>query len=165
MSMIDRHVSRPNQLCTGLPMLENALLWAMRAWVIGHSRRIDVASRIERLFESLGAPEAAPHLDAFMRVLSRTASRVLEVHCVCHTEVSDDEAALLSLFALQQDESYDEAYALLAELTIESGIVTGCDSACRLVLALRDAGQTLRTMPGDARWSMVSGDSGLPTLH
>ena len=86
-------------------MLENALLWAMRAWVIGHSRNVDVATRIERLFESLGAPDAAPHLDGFMRVLSRTANRVLEVNCVCHTAVSVDEASLLSLFALQQKES------------------------------------------------------------
>jgi hypothetical protein len=170
MNEVDQHVTRPSQSCTGLPMLENALLWAMRAWVIGHSRRVDVAERIDRVFDRLGAQGAARHLDRFMSVLSRSATRVLEVHCVCHTEVSDDEAALLHLFALQQDEAYEEAYILLAGMTIEQGAVLGCDHACRLALALRDAGQTLQrkagaAAQGDPRWADLGGHAGSQTVH
>jgi hypothetical protein len=170
MNDVDGHVTRPSQSCTGLPMLENALLWAMRTWVIGHARRVDVAERIDRVFDRLGAPEATRHLERFMSVLARSATRVLEVHCVCHTEVSDDEAALLHLLALQQDEAYEEAYSLLAGMTIEEGAVLGCDHACRLVLALRDAGQTLQrkpdaTTPGDPRWADLGGHGMSQTVH
>jgi hypothetical protein len=141
---MDLHVTRPDQVSTGLPMLEEALLWTMRAWVIGHSRRVDVEARIDRVFSRLGVPEAGAYLAGFMGVLSRTATRVLEVNCVCHPEVSDDEAALLRVAALQQGEAYEDAYALLAGMTTEVGAAAGCDQACRLALALQDAGQILR---------------------
>ena len=170
MTEVERHVTRPSQLCTGLPMLENALLWSMRAWVIGHSRRVDVSERIARVFDRLGAPEAARHLDGFMWSLSQTATRVLEVHCVCYSEVSGDEAALLHLLALQQDEEYEEAFSLMAAMTIERGAVLACDHACRLVLALRDAGQTLHRKPHaaaacDPRWADQGGRELSQTVH
>jgi hypothetical protein len=170
MNEVDQHVTHPNPSCTGLPMLENALLWAMRAWVIGHSRRVDVADRIGRVFDRLGAQGAARHLDRFMAVLSQSATRVLEVHCVCHTDISADEAALLHLFSLQQDEAYEEAHLLLASMTIEPGAVLGCDHAGRLALALRDAGQTLQrktdpAAPVDPRWAGLGGQGMSQTIH
>jgi hypothetical protein len=72
MNEVDRHVTRPGQSCTGLPMLEDALLWAMRAWVIGHARRVDVAERIDLVFDRLGAPGAHRWADLGERCLSRT---------------------------------------------------------------------------------------------
>ena len=170
MTDADRHVTRPSQSCTGLPMLENALLWSMRAWVIGHSRRVDVADRITRVFDRLGAPEAAKHLDGFMWCLSQTATRVLEVHCVCYTDVSSDESSLLHMLALQQAEAYDDAYDVLAGMTLERGAVLACDHACRLVLALREAGQTLHRRPHaaavcDPRWADHGGKAVSQTVH
>jgi hypothetical protein len=132
-----------SMLCTALPTLENALLWTMRAWVIGRCRNRDTAGRIAEVFGKLGAPACARHLDGFMTALGRGAIRCLEVNCVCHPEVSDDEAVLLEIFALQQQEHYDEAYELLAGMTTEFSAAAGCDSANQLALALRDAGQGL----------------------
>ncbi len=168
---MDTHITRPNQVNTGLPMLEEALLWTMRAWVIGHSRRVDVGARIDRVFRRLGAPHASLYLAGFMGVLSRTATRVLEVNCVCHPEVSADEAALLRVLLLQQDEAYEDAYALLASMTTEVGAAAGCDHACRLALALQDAGHTLgrkKDVPRDRGGLVSSHLSGRPasaTLH
>jgi hypothetical protein len=52
--------------CADLPDLENALLWSMRAWVIGHCRHADVSAQIEEVLAKLGTAEAAGDLDRFM---------------------------------------------------------------------------------------------------
>ncbi len=137
------HSLRPVSLRSNLTTLENALLWTMRAWVIGHCQRVDVAHRIETVFDQLGAPEAAASLGGFMSALSQGAKRVLEVNCVCCPDVSEDEAALLRVVALQQEEAHEEAFAVLSDMTVERATASACDNGYRLILALNSAGHTL----------------------
>ena len=123
-----------------LPLLENALLWTMRAWAIGHAHNRDTGGLIVDVFDKLGVPGCARHLDGLMTVLSLGATRHLEVNCVCYSEVSEDEAMLLEVFALQQQEHHEAAYELLSEITTEAAAALGCDSANRLAHLLREAG-------------------------
>ena len=136
---------------TALPALENALLWSMRAWVIGHCRSVDVTDRIDQVFVQFRAPTAARYLDAFMQTLCRGATRTLEVNCVCNPDVSADESALLDVYALQQAGYEEEARALLGRMTIRQAAAAGCDYAARLVLALNVAGHSLPRMPAALR--------------
>jgi hypothetical protein len=133
----------PVGLRDNLPALEKALLWTMRAWVLGHCRRQPVEERIQTVFDYLKASEGAFHLEHFMQALSRGALRNLEVNCVCHEAVSMDEAALLEIFALQQREQHEEAFEKLASMTTEFAAMAGCDHANRAALALAEAGQIL----------------------
>jgi len=145
------YLSPKPALCEALPMLDNALLWTMRAWVIGHCRNRDTAERINAVFGKLGAATATGHLGGFMTVLSRGAVRSLEINCVCHPAVSDDEATLLEIVSLQQHERHEEAYERLVGMTTEAAAVAGCDQANRLALALIEAGRVLATRPDFAR--------------
>lgn len=131
----------------GLPDAENALLWATRAWVIGHCRRVDVTARIEAVLARLGAAEAAHDLNRFMSALRQGALRTIEINCVCHPEVSIDERMLLDVFALQQQEDHDDAYAILSCLLTERASVAACESAQRVGLSLAAAGRDLRCRP------------------
>jgi hypothetical protein len=134
-----------------LPPLENALLWAMRAWTIGSVSHVDVAGRIVTLFSLLNAPEAAGYLGGFMGVLSYSATRGLDINCTCNPDVSVDESLLLDVFALQQEGFHADALTLLAGMIPGRAASTGCDSAMRLVQALRNAGHRL-PRGADAVW-------------
>jgi len=126
-----------------LPRVENALLWAMRAWVIGHCRGIAVEDRIGRVFAELGAPGAMGYLSGFMWALSHGATRTLEVNCVCHPGLSRDESALLDVIALEQEGYADEALALLRGMATARAASVVCDSARGMALALQAAGRIL----------------------
>jgi hypothetical protein len=134
-----------------LPLLEDTLLWSMRAWVIGHCRNVNVAARIGEVFEHLRAPAAAGYLDGFMRALCQGATRTLEVNCVCNPDVSADESALLDVHALHQMGFGDEAHALLRCMTTREGAAAGCDRSARLTLALTAAGHSLPRAPAALR--------------
>ena len=85
-------LSRPDRL----------LLWAIRAWVIGLKRRLDVAPPLAVAFGRVGVPEAAEIVDALMSVVACGAVRTLAVECVCETGVSEDESRLLAAAGLYQ---------------------------------------------------------------
>jgi hypothetical protein len=126
-----------------LPMLDQALLWTMQAWVVGHCRGGRVASRIADVFGELGAPEAAGYLDGFMWVLSQGATRLLDVNCVCCDTISADERLLLDVFSLVQEGQDDEALALLGGLVTPGAALAARSSAIRLMAALGEAGHAL----------------------
>ncbi len=126
-----------------LPLVENVLLWSMRAWVIGHCRSVDVADRIGAVYAQIHAPEAAGDLQDFMHILCGGAMRTLEVNCVCCPAVSADESALLDVFALQQEHRDDEARALLCGMVSRPAATAGCQAASRLVRVLLGAGRSL----------------------
>lgn len=130
-------------MCAALPELENALLWCMRAWVIGYAEHKRVSHRIAAVFNRLGAPGAAEELEQFMGLLSRNVRRMVEVNCVCCEQVSADEHLLLDVFALQQQEDHGAAYALMAQLIDAPAAEAACDHAQRLALALAAAGRAL----------------------
>lgn len=154
--------------CDALPSLDNALLWTMRAWVLGVCRKRDTVEQIHHVFQSLGAPEGGHQLDRFMRALSHGARRSLEVHCVCNPQVSADEVSLLTVFRLQQEERHEEAFETLSALTAEFAAIAGCDSANRIAIALAECGQLLSAPPppGDpASWHCTIVDPGLHRFH
>jgi len=162
------HFGSPVTRRDTLPSLDHALLWTMRAWVLGMCRKQDMAERIHHVFHSLGAPEGGPQLDRFMRALSHGARRSLEVHCVCNPQVSDDELSLLAVFQLQQAERHEEAFETLCGLTAEHAAIAGCDSANRIAIALAECGQRLRAplpLGGPASWHCTIVDPGLHQLH
>ncbi len=129
--------------CSELPELENALIWCMRAWVIGHCNHRKVSDGIESVFAALGVASAVADLYGFMRVLSQGARRTVEVNCVCYPDVSADERLLLDVFALQQNEDHEDAYAVMSHLMTERAAMAACDRAQRLALALAAAGRIL----------------------
>lgn len=161
--------ARPSVLeLADLAPLDQTLLWAMRAWVIGFCRQTKVADRIETVFTQLGAPEATHQLEGFMSALSQGTRQVLEVNCVCQTVVSDDERALLDIFVLQQDEDHDEAFSLLSAMLSETATVAACACANRLVLALNAAGHAIpRSTAGRLRQIRMdlAPDATSPSLH
>lgn len=99
-----------------LPVAENALLWCMRAWVVGLHRDIDAERRIEDVLDRLGAPGAAGCLSGFMWALRHGAVRTIGVECACQPRVSADERALLGVFALAQEGQSLEAMLALRGL-------------------------------------------------
>ena len=133
----------PTETPSTLPLVEHVLLWSMRVWVIGSLRDVDVADRIREIYGRLRAVEASSDLERFMQALSRGATRILDVNCVCYPEVTADESALLDVFGLRQQGCEEEALALLARMVTRNAAIAGCHSASRLVLALNAAGQTL----------------------
>ena len=156
-------------LCDNLPQLESSLLWTMRAWVLGHCRRRDVSDSIQGVFDHLRASEACFHLDHFMQALSRGANRSLEVNCVCNSMFSEDEAALIDIFALQQREQHEEAFEKLTRITTEFAAMAGCDHANRVAIALSDSGHffngaTVAASPG-RRWQAVSVSPSSLAIH
>jgi hypothetical protein len=130
-----------------LPVLEDVLLWCMRAWVIGRCRGVATGTRIERALARIGLSEACGYLEGFMWALSRGARRTIEIDCVCHPEVSADERMLLAVFALEQQEAHDDAYAILARLLTERAATAACESAQHLALMLSAAGEVLCPLP------------------
>ena len=133
-------------LTENLPDAERALLWVMRAWVIGHCRDEDVSERIAAMLAKLGARGSLVHLDRFMAALCRGAMRQIDVNCVCNPKVSHDERLLLDVFALQQQERHDDAYALLRSLVTEGAAIIAGDSAQSLGLSLAAGGTLLPTL-------------------
>jgi hypothetical protein len=153
--------------CDALPNLDRALLWAMRAWVLGQCRKRETGDQIRQVFQTLGAPDGDRQLGRFMRALSHGARRSLEVNCVCNPHFSEDEDRLLDVFRLQQQDRHDEAFETLSGLTVEFAAITGCDSANRIVLALAECGQIFTAVPltGASRWHSTVADAGLNRLH
>ena len=135
----------------GLPMLENVLLWSMRAWTIGLRRGIPVEERIEELFAKIGAPEAAGQLYGFIWIVGHCASRTIEVDCVCAPRISADERCLLDVLALTQHGRSADAAALLASLVAGRAAAAAAASAQQITVALSASGRFLSLRPLPAR--------------
>ena len=123
----------------------------MRAWVIGHNRKINLTGRIAKIFASLNAPEAANRLDRFMGDLRAGAKRVLNIDCVCQPAASTDEMLLLDVFALLQEAHEDEASVLLDRLITTETVQSACCNALGLSLCLNAAGHYLPRGPETLR--------------
>jgi hypothetical protein len=128
---------------TALSRQERILLWTIRAWVIGITRKIPVEERIQDAFNRIGAPDATGQLYAFMWVLSHGASRALNVDCVCHGHVSTDERALLDIMALTQAGRSFEALVTLRSMVGRDTAIAAADSAARIMRAFSAAGFVL----------------------
>jgi len=134
-----------------LPMLENALLWSMRAWTIGLTRGIPVEERIEELFAKIGVPEAAGQLYGFIWIIGHCASRAVEVDCVCNPRISADERRLLDILALTQHGRPAEAAGLLAGLVSGQAAAAAAASARQITAVLTASGRFLSLRLPSAR--------------
>ncbi len=139
------------------PVLERALLWAIRAWVIGLTRRVPVEERIEAMLARLGAPEASSALFALMWVLNCGATRTLAIDCVCHPGVSGDERRLLEVLALYQQAREFEALLLLRSILTPAAAIAAGANAAQLASLLAAAGCMLRLAPSHTgRYALVA---------
>jgi hypothetical protein len=153
-----------------LPMLENVLLWSMRAWTIGLTRGIPVEERIEELFAKIGAPEAAGQLYGFIWIIGHCSARAVEVDCVCNPHVSADERCLLDILALTQHGRWSYAAGLLASLVSGQAAAAAAASARQVTAVLTASGRflSLRSLPARdvGRPSGASASSRRPiTVH
>lgn len=123
-----------------LPLPETAVLWAMRAWVIGGRRNRRVAPYIGPVFAELGAPEAASLLYELMHAITYWACRTLAVHCPCYPAVSEDEQTLLDVLALTQERQGFERLLLLRTLVRPGAATLVGQGASGLVRELNRAG-------------------------
>ncbi|MCQ4159105.1 hypothetical protein NON00_04095 [Roseomonas sp. GC11] len=130
---------QPN-LCAALSPLEGALLWSMRAWAIGLSRGIATGQEIAALYADLGIPEGAAVLDAMMLALNQGATRMIDVNCVCHPNLSADELDLVDLLALQQEGRQEDAVAVLLGMAAPRDALAIAQHAGMLVALLHQAG-------------------------
>src|ERR1700760_2834107 len=119
---------------------ERIALWTMRAWVIGITQKIPVEEQIQEAFGRVGAPDATGQLYAFMWILSQGACRMLDVDCVCSTNISGDERALLDILALFQHGRSFEAMFLRPSRVKTPGAVAPAECATDFVRALSAAG-------------------------
>jgi hypothetical protein len=119
---------------------ERIALWTMRAWVIGITQKIPVEEQIQDVFRRIGAPDASGQLYAFMWILSQGACRMLDVDCVCSTNISADERALLDILALSQHGRGFEAMILLRSMVKSTRALATADCANDFVRTLSAAG-------------------------
>ncbi|WP_158743113.1 hypothetical protein [Acidisphaera sp. L21] len=122
--------------------VERALLWSMRAWVIGYTRRIKVDDRIGQMWSSLGVVEAAGCVDALMWALSNGVTRAVQINCTCNTETSADEQVLLRL-VMQAPVHRDLQWLELLGMVTPGAAGAICDSGARLRLVLAAGGFNL----------------------
>jgi hypothetical protein len=122
---------------------ERILLWTMRAWVIGITQKIPVEEQIQDAFNRIGAPDATGQLYAFMWILSQSASRMLNVDCVCQTSLSADERTLLDIVALSQHKRTFEAMILLRAIVRRGRAVAAGETAMKVATVLTEAGFVL----------------------
>jgi hypothetical protein len=119
---------------------ERIALWTMRAWVIGITQKIPVEEQIQEAFQRVGAPDATGQLYAFMWILSQGACRMLDVDCVCSTNISSDERTLLDILALSQHGRSFEAMILLRSMVNSTRALATADCANDFVRTLSAAG-------------------------
>jgi hypothetical protein len=141
---------------TALPRLERILLWTMRAWVIGITRKIPVEDQISEAFSRLGAPDATGQLYGFMWMLANGAGRTINIDCTCSRTVSADERHLLDIFAFSQHRQSLEAMLALRGMMPASVAISAGESAVAVANALSAAGQRLmQRAPGTTRYALT----------
>jgi hypothetical protein len=134
-----------------LPWLEGTLLGAMRTWVLGRKRGVPADGAIRTIFANLRALEASEHLGHFMTTLSQGCTRMIHVHCTCEPIVSADEALLLDIFAMVQEERADSATDLLMTFVTPEAAYAASAVALAIVRLLNAADNTIGRGPDAMR--------------
>jgi len=104
---------RPGCAC-GLPIGERFVLWALRQWQQDRALPSE-GSTLHRGFQMAGLLEALPDFAIAMDAFLFGARRAMEIHLPTCSTVSSDEATLVALCGLAQDD-YDGP--LLASLDV-----------------------------------------------
>ena len=147
-----------------LPWLEGTLLAAMRTWVLGRKRGVPTDGAVRTIFANLRAIEASDHLDRFMLTLSRGCTRMIEVYCTCEPTVSADEAILLDVLAMMQEQQNDAATGLLQKLVASSAAYAASGEALAIVQLLNDAGNIIGRGPDAVRRHTLGADQAMATI-
>ena len=142
-----------------LPVIEGTLLWSMRTWVAALHHATEPAQRIAEIFARRDAPNAAGYLAGFMFALRHGAVRAVCVGRPGQPRISDDERALLDVFALAQDNQSFEALLVLRGFVTPAGARAAYQSAEGVAGELRRSGWLLRPpASGSARLSALAPD-------
>jgi hypothetical protein len=163
----------PDQPTAGpaLPLADRLLLWALRVWVIGLQRRLDVAEPMRAAFVRFGVADAVEPVDGLMSILACGATQTLCVECVCHPRLTDDEQRLLRAAALHQDDrGFEARFLLRAILTAEASRDAG-EMLGRIGRIFAASGLRLSRCAADTERFAFDGDAESPpdgiraTLH
>ena len=152
-------MSEPPDERLALSVEEAVLLWCTRVWVVGQRRPVGTERRIRDMLARLDAPDAAPHLEAFMFALSHEAARRVAVNRTRCPRVSEDERALLDVFGLAQEARSFEALLLLRRLATLGGARAALRSAEGVGLALARAGHYLLAPEAEMRRLALAAES------
>lgn len=135
-----------------LPAADGVLLWSMRAWVLARCREEDlrVEARIEAALAGLDAAEAGCGLCGFMDTVERGGTRPVTVERMCARRLTEDERALLGVFACVQAGRTAEAARALRGMVATSAVGAALERAADVALALTGAGHALGTGPARA---------------
>jgi len=148
---------------TQLSQPDRLLLWAMRAWVIGLQRRIDVLPPLRMAFAEFGIADAAELLDALMSIAACGALRTLSIDCVCSPTASEDESRLLAAAALHQARQGFGARFLLREMLTPAASRDAGEILERLAAVLTAGNCRLSCWPIDAaRFVFAPAPEGTP---
>jgi hypothetical protein len=154
-----------------LPPADRLLLWAIRVWVIGLKRRLDIDAETRAACARFGVPDAVELVDGLMSILACGATQVLCIECVCHPRLTEDEARLLRAAALHQaNRGFEARFLLRAMLTAEASRDAG-EILDRIGLVFAARGLRLSRGGADTERFVFGGDSESPppvvrpTLH
>lgn len=136
-----------------LPAAEGVLLWSMRAWVLARCRSEDlqVEQRIEAALGGLDAAEAGCGLCGFMGAVERGGTRTVTVERMCARQLTEDERALLGVFACVQAGRTADAARALRGMVGPSAVGPALERAADVALALAGAGHALAQSSQAAR--------------
>jgi hypothetical protein len=90
------------QLATELETAECIFLIAVRTWVAAYKDGENPLPQLSQGLETAGAPDAAFPIDDLMKVLARTVTRPVDIHCPRCPRLSPDEKHLLRAASLTQ---------------------------------------------------------------
>jgi hypothetical protein len=95
---------------------EVLLVWALRRWLAAQRQREVVEAVLAPPFKLAGMTDGPSLVDDFLTRIAATAKRPITIHCVLCNAVSHDEARLLCVLRLLQNDQVDCALDALSEI-------------------------------------------------
>ncbi|WP_284947202.1 hypothetical protein [Acidisoma cladoniae] len=146
-----------------LPPAESVLLLAIRVEVEGLRTGVDRRSHVRAILDMLACPNADRALLDFIGSLAApgAAARALAISGVSSPVITPDERLLIDVIALQQQGRSLESMIMLRAIWLDDVAVLSIqETAGRLAVLLRRAGQQLLAPEDQTRLSAWSGGHG-----
>lgn len=121
------------------------LIWAMRSWVLANQSRRCPPNAIGPSFAKWGMTGALPHFHAAMMILCKEGIHKLYFAPISDSQISDDEAMMLSLFRSLRNDLPDRARGT-TELLVTEGFVAPLFAAL-MAVSMRMADSRLNPKP------------------
>jgi hypothetical protein len=138
---------RPAESVAALPLAEHAVLWCLRLWVEQARLEGQPVERVRQVFDDLGVPNGADAFMACMHLLHRDGGRLPRVHRLGDRVVGEEEALLLDVLALQQQQRAAAALGLLDCITRHAVALRSFQHWASLARALEARGLWLARRP------------------